>query len=53
MFKWFWLLLKAMTRQNSLSLLQGKKNDKWHADFSNWSLSYGNQEIGCANGILK
>lgn len=46
-FKWFWLLLKAMVlRKSQLKVSFTKEtNGRWYVDFPNWPLSHDNLEM--------
>lgn len=46
-FKWFWLLLKAMIVRKSTIKLSFTKEDngQWYIDFPNWPLSHDNLEM--------
>ena len=47
LFKWLWLLLKAMTlRKSSLTVSFTKEaNHRWYVDFPGWPLSHDNLEM--------
>ncbi len=47
LFKWLWLLLKAMVlrKSNLVVSFTREENDRWFVDFPNWPLSYDNLEM--------
>lgn len=47
LFKWFWLLLKAMIlrKTNLVVSFTREEDDRWYVDFPNWPLSHDHLEM--------